>query len=380
MKTPHFFSFPRLDAVEPQEKDWQRLRVVTETRLTPEQLESLAQPERVFPLQRAVLAVHWHPEFVPMEVIATRIQRMFPNAEETLIIPTQHNELLELGPYSGVEVDCYSRGFDQKVQLLLHFRSDRVRQAHTLRAMLEHTRRYRASQLFDFMHAIVHPESEILFLAARETGASAELVQWIREHVRKIQLMIESLHDELPQDSLKNKILRDYFDALRGEEDDDRIDHAQSFLSHVKRLVKERFPLQYFYRTSEVIEEARSLGAGIVIPHPEQFWPILLADYDVDGFETWNPQSQRYTPFLITSLGRANQCLGPERRRKLIFMGDDTHMGEKVKDAAKRHPEKSSREIGWQPAWEDLEISKRVILAGMTREIVIREYRERLHG
>ncbi len=380
MQSPAAFSYAHLKDVQPEEKDWARLRAVIETRLTPEQLTALAEPQRIFPMQRSVLAVHWHPEFVPMDVIATRIQRMFPNAEDTLIIPTQHNELLEFGPYSGVEVDCYSRGFDQKVQLLLHFRTERVREAHTLRSMLEHTRRYRASQLLDFIHAIVHPESEILFLAARETGVSAELIQWIRTHVRKIQIMIEAMYDEIPRDSLKNKILRDYFDALLEDETEERIDQAQNFLSHVKRLVKERFPLHYFYRTSEIIEEARALGAGIVIPHPEQFWPILLADYDVDGFETWNPQSQRYTPFLITSLGRANQCLGFGRRQKLIFMGDDTHMGEKVKDAAKRHPEKSNREIGWQPAWEDLEIAKRVILAGMTRETVIREYRERLHG
>jgi hypothetical protein len=378
--TPTILSLARLETVEPSEADWARLRKVTETQLSPQQLQEIAEPEVIFPLQRSVLAVHWHPEFIPMEVIASRIHRMFPNAEETLIIPTQHNELMEFGAYSGVEVDCYSHGFNQKVQLLLHFRTDQVQNAHTLRAMLEHTRRYRSSQLFDFIHAIVDQDSEILYLAARETGANSDLVHWIRRHVRTIQIMLEELHDELPQNSIKNKILRDYFDDLRGIEDEERIDLAQNFLNHVKRLVKERFPLQYFYRTSEIIEEARSLGAGIVIPHPEQFWPILLADYDVDGIETWNPQSQRYTPFLITAVGRTNQCLGLGKRRKLIFMGDDTHMGEKVKDKTKRHPEKSSREIGLQPAWEDLEISKRVILAGMSRENVIREYRERLNG
>jgi hypothetical protein len=61
-------------------------------------------------------------------------------------------------------------------------------------------------------------------------------------------------------------------------------------------------------------------------------------------------------------------------------MGDDTHMGEKVKATAEQNPEKARREIGFQPAWDDLEISKRLILSGMSREIVIREYRERLLG
>jgi hypothetical protein len=78
----------------------------------------------------------------------------------------------------------------------------------------------------------------------------------------------------------------------------------------VKALVKVEFSLKYFYRTSEVIEEARALGAGIVIPHPEQFWPILLKEYDVDGIEVWNPQSRRYTEFLISVLNRRNQKRG----------------------------------------------------------------------
>ena len=133
-------------------------------------------------------------------------------------------------------------------------------------------------------------------------------------------------------------------------------------------------------RASSMTSEVRALGGGVIIPHPEQFWPILLADYDVDGYEVWNPQSQRYTDFLIAAVGRANACAGLSARRKLVFMGDDTHMGEKVKDIAQQNPEKSGREIGCQPAWDDLEISKRLILSGMSREIVIREYRERLLG
>ncbi len=45
----------------------------------------------------------------------------------------------------------------------------------------------------------------------------------------------------------------------------------------------------------------------MVIPHPEQFWPILLADYDVDGYEVWNPQSREYTDFLIRALDNQNK-------------------------------------------------------------------------
>ncbi len=353
---------------------------VVDTDLTEAQLAELANPRLVLPGQRCVMATHWHPEFVPMPVIRARIETMFPNMDEGLIIPTQHNEILEYDDFSGVEVDCYSHGFNLKVQLLLHFKTTRLGAAHTLRAMLKHTMTYRASQLFDFMHTITAPLEDRLEEAARETGADLDLVEFVRHHVTKIQRMVEEEQDRLPVDALKNKLLRNYFDALRPIFDGDLIDRAQTFLSAVKAIVKRHFSLHYFYRTSEVIEEARALGAGIVIPHPDQFWPILLADYDVDGSEVWNPQSQRYTDFLVATVGRANACPGLSKRRKLVFMGDDTHMGEKTKSPETQSEEKAAREIGYQPAWDDLDISKRLILSGMSREIAIREYRERLDG
>ena len=363
------------------EQDLAIFKALTNTTLSEETLDEIASPPFVLPGQRSVMAVHWHPEFVPMDVARRRVEGMYPNMSESLIIPTQHNEILEYdGEFSGVEVDCYSHGFNQKVQLLLHFKTERLREAHTMRAMLRHTRTYRASQLFDFMHTITAPLEDRVEEAAATTGADLELVEFVRHHVTKIQRMVEERQADLPEDALKNKLLRNYFNALRPSFDGGLIDRIQTYLSAVKAIVKRNFTLRYFYRTSEIIEEARSLGAGIIIPHPEQFWPILLADYDVDGYEVWNPQSQRYTDFLITAVGRANACLGPSSRRKLVFMGDDTHMGEKVKAVAEQNSEKARREIGFQPAWDDLEISKRLILSGMSREIVIREYRERLLG
>ncbi len=125
--------------------------------------------------------------------------------------------------------------------------------------------------------------------------------------------------------------MRGFLDAQRPRYGDRLIARVQSFAQSVKLRVKAQFPMQYFYRATEVIEEARSFGAGIVIPHPEQFWTILLADYDVDGYEVWNPQSQRYTEFLIDTLARKNRK-GWNDRRQLVFMGDDTHMSEKLRN------------------------------------------------
>ncbi len=156
------------------------------------------------------------------------------------------------------------------------------------------------------------------------------------------------------------------------------IDRTQTFLKAVKVRVKADFPLQYFYRTSEVIEEARALGAGIVIPHPEQFWPILLADYDVDGIEVWNPQSRKYTEFLISVINQKNRCGGISKRDLLIFMGDDTHMAEKTRAPEVLDREKARREVGHQPAWDDFSIRKALIRADTSRGRVIQEYKQRL--
>ena len=356
-------------------------RSVTSVDLTEEQVHRARTPGRVFRRQRSVLAIHWHPEFVPMEHCDARIKALFPASRDELVIPTQHNVLTERGGWAGVEVDCYSSGFNQKVQLLLHFRAERVAEAPTLRAMLDHTFRYRSSQLFDFMETLTKPRTARLAQAAEETGAGEELVAFVRAVTRKVEILLDRHHGSLPPAAIKNKLLRDFFDCLREDYGDGLINRAQIFLRSVKQIVKAGFPLKYFYRASEVIEEARALGGGVVIPHPEEFWPILLAGYDVDGYEVWNPQSQRYTDFLISVVNERNRRIDPLRpsaRRLLVTMGDDCHLGEKVKDPALQDKAKAAREVGYQPAWDDLGIGKKLITAGMDRDTVINEYRDRL--
>ena len=351
--------------------------------LTTEQVARVRKPAKVYKRQKEVLAVHWHPEFVPMEHVAARIAATFPAVQESLIIPTQHNVLMDFGDWAGVEVDCYSSGFNQKVQILLHFTRERAVQADTLKAMLAHTFKYRSSQLFDFIETITKPRRNRLERAAEQTGASGELVDFVRLYVKKIDKLLDTHLDDIPLDSVKNKLLRNFFDLLRPRYGDGLINRAQIFLKAVKGVVKEQFPLSFFYRASEVIEEARGLGGGIIIPHPEQFWPILLAGYDVDGYEVWNPQSLRYTDFLISVVNERNRRpdpLRPSRGRMLVTMGDDCHLGEKIKDPAYQDEAKAAREIGVQPPWSDLSVRKRLITADMDRPTVIREYAERLGG
>jgi hypothetical protein len=303
---------------------------------------------------------------------------MYPNQRKGLIIPTQHNVLMSYGQYAGVEVDCFASGFNQKVQILAHFKNEKLKDGHVFRSMLAHTFKYRSSQLFDFISTITKPDVKRIDEAALNTGADESLVGFVRIYVGKVEKLLDQHWDRIPPESVKNKILRNFFDTLRTTYSNMLINRAQTYLNEVKRIVKANFSLKYFYRTSEVIEEARSLGGRIVVPHPEQFWPILLTDYDVDGYEVWNPQSRRYTEFLISVVHDKNKRLGLSHGPLLVFMGDDTHMAEKVKDPEHQDKAKASREIGLQPAWDDLVLKKRLITANMDRDRVIDEYQSRL--
>lgn len=350
-----------------------------DTTLTPEQRRRIAGPARVWLRQECILAVHWHPEFLPLDLVMERVRALYPNSGPELIIPTQHNELLTLDGYVGAEVDCYARGFNRKVQLLLHFRADRMAGgAATLRSMLDHTFTYRSSQLGEYLDSLVEEGlAPRRAEAAANTGAGEDLVGFCRVFAAKLRTLLEENWADTPRAMAKNKLVRDFFDTLRPRFGDRVVDRAQVFLKEVKRLVKENFSLRHFYRASEFIEEARGLGGGVVIPHPEQFWPILLADYDVDGIEVWNPQSREYTEFLIHVVSRHNETRRT-KRPLLVFMGDDCHMGEKAKDPGAQDPEKAGREIGLQPAWDDPAIRKSLSLCNMGREKAIAEYAARL--
>jgi hypothetical protein len=360
--------------------DCKRFFELISTDLMPWQVEQVVTPSQVFARQEALLAVHWHPEFVPLELVRKRVDAMFPNRKEELLIPTQHNELMSWDGHSGVEVDCYSSGFNRKVQLLLHFTDDRVRDAGVLKSMLAHTFKYRTGQLFDFMHTITKPVEPRIQAAAKACGADAELVEFVRLGVSKVERLLDEHWADVPRQSVKNKLLRNWFDSLRPELGDVMIDRVQAYLKAIKEIVKQGFDLSFFYRASEVIEEVRGLGGCVVIPHPEQFWPILLRNYDVDGIEVWNPQSQEYTEFLISVVNEQNDRRQRAEPRMLIFMGDDCHMGEKTKPPVQQDAAKAGREVGLQPAWDDLAVRKRLIVNSISRHSVINEYRDRLAG
>lgn len=347
--------------------------------LTDTQIQQVVTPPFVLEKDEVVLAVHWHPEHVAMDLIEQRINAMFPNRRRELMIPTQHNQLMTRNGFTGVEVDCYSPEFNRKVQLLFHFEESKLEKADVLKSMLEHTHRYRSTQFYEFLETLLNPKfNDRIEKAVKETGAEKELVEFVLTYSKKLSIMVDRFHDETPIDAIKNKLLPNYFTMLQEFYDEHLISRALIFLKEVKKIVKKHFVLDYFYKTNEIIEEARLHNGGIVVPHPEQFWPVLLADYDVDGYEVWNPQSREFTDFLINVVNKKNRTREYQDRPLLVFMGDDTHMGEKTKDPRHQKAEKASREIGYQPAWDDLEIRKSLILANIDRERVIDEYTSRL--
>lgn len=367
-------------AEEITEWDLQIFEKLTAMELTPLQIERIVCPGKIFETEGSVLAIHWHPEMVPLPLVETRLRRVYPHACQTLIIPTQHNEILVYGNYAGAEVDCRADAFNRKIQILLHFRSEEIEKAHSLRSMIAHTRQYRQTQLFEFLETLVDPRHEgCLLEAARHTGTEEALVLFTGVLAGKLKRMIEWRSDSIPDMALKNKLVISYINAHREFYDAHAIDRSVIFAAGVKEVVKRRFRLDYFYEVNEIIEEARGLAGGVVVPHPEQFWPVLLADYDVDGYEVWNPQSREFTEFLIQTVIRKNKA-GQGGRRLLVMMGDDTHLSEKILDPEQQNPDKAAREIGHQPPWDDTAVRKILNMGDFDKRKVIDEYQARLAG
>lgn len=78
-----------LGAITPELTEWDQraYRRITSTQLSPEQTGRIVTPNQTYPRQTAVLAIHWHPEWIPIELTMARVDAMFPNTSDRLIIP-----------------------------------------------------------------------------------------------------------------------------------------------------------------------------------------------------------------------------------------------------------------------------------------------------
>jgi hypothetical protein len=321
------------------------------------------------------MALHFHPEWVPLPLIEKRLALSFPDAADRLVIPTQHNQIMSAGPWAGVEVDVHAPEYGEKIQLLIHLKADRLPRAATFKAMMERTFRYRALQLLDILEALTAPD-EAMAGQVKKAGLDDQALALASAAAGRLWRLIESqgVIGSPRSEMLKNRLLPDFMRERGSEIPPPLLDKALSVVKLVKAMVKKRLDPGRFHTAREVIEEARGLGAGVVIPHPPLFWPALLDNLDVDGWEVWNPSTPKHALFLIDCLGRAPKG----RRRLLALMGDDAHMSSKIRPDVMEDKSYREREIGFQPPWEDPEVQKALAALGQSRERTMDEYRSRL--
>ena len=71
--------------------------------------------------------------------------------------------------------------------------------------------------------------------AASATGAAEETVRFARLHALKLAALLERHHDRLPPAALKNKLVRNFLDAMRPRFGDRLVARVQAFVQAVNR-------------------------------------------------------------------------------------------------------------------------------------------------
>jgi hypothetical protein len=362
--------------IEIDDEDWCIFNSLTNIKLTKDEIQLAITPEQVDPEEKEIFAIHFHPEWVPMELIAERLKAAFPNAKERFVIPTQHNLLQSFDNFSGVEVDVFAHEYNLKIQLLVHINSKKLKKATTLISMIEQTFQYRALQLLDYLEQIIKPDI-LMQKEIKKLGTPKEVRDCTKYYATKLRLMIgESvIVSSNRREMLKNRLLTDYiFLKSAAYLKPPMMDSLLTYAKHVKNLVKLRLNPNRFHTAKNLIEEARSHGAGIVIPHPPRFWPALLDDLDIDGWEVWNSSTPDHTSFLIECLKRRKK----KKRDFLAFMGDDTHMSSKIRPDMSMKKGSPKTEIGFQPPWGNPAIKLALRDANQSRKRTINEYMARI--
>lgn len=373
---------------EPTEADCELFQRLVGTTISTRQQHILTTPRTTYPAQEQVLAIHWHPQHIPLQHAATRLQHLFPNAKEQLIIPTEHNVLHAWGEFAGVEVDCRDVRMSIKLQLLLHFCTERVVEAHTLQQMLHHTAHYRILQLKTLLQTAADPHhsqwKHRAERALRITKSNPDIITATAHYAAKLLALLKAENNSPATDERRSTLLRDFVEAQRATIGDNNVHQIHTYTKALRDSVKVDFSFDFFYEAQEFIEEAKALGGMVTIPHPEQFWPILLAGYNVDAIEVWNPQSRRHTGFLIDFITEENkrraQTKGFNQQQEiLITMGDDTHFAELLTPHAAPSATNFPRELGVQP-WDNNVLQKALQKAHRSRRSVMTEFRQRLRG
>ena len=344
----------------------------------------LSEPSQSFENQQEVLAIHWHPEFIPLDLAEKRLKSLFPRQEKSLVIPTEHNIILTMGEFAGVEVDCRVPQFYYPVQVLIHLSSHKLKEERSskLQAMVAETFEYTVDHFWELLLALCDREhrrrrEEI----RRESCFGSDTVSFVVERVKELKSLLDDCGEAIPRRALRSKLIYAYFQLLRSYYDPLKIKGAKLFLSKLKESMKAQRHWDRYFTIHEYIEESRLLGGASIIPHPEKFWPILLLDLDVDGYEVWNPQGGDYTEFLMSVVQEKNERLSSRELPFLATVGDDTHLGYKLHSLSSSTAQDGScREIGRQAPWERAKTRVLFQRNEMSRSKLIDEYRLRIRS
>jgi hypothetical protein len=378
-RRPHADPAPTPCDVEVSDWDEQTYALLVSSRLSPARRHAIAWPRQTYPDQDAVLATHWHPDGVPMELIRHRIGALFPSRTAELVIPTPHNRLAAYGELAGAEIDCYAPEIRDKVQLLIHLPRDRAARATALTGILEQAAETRARLLLRILEELdaAGPTKRLGRVATKIT-ADPSALEFVQLRARKLRALIDRNRSKTPAHVLRPRLFRLYLEALRGQCGDRIADQGQALIRALSKALKRDEPAASFHSIYDIITEVRAARGGVVVPHPQKFPGVLETNYDVDGYEVWSPGWPRKTSALIDAI--AERSASRKARPFLMFLADDCHLGEKLRPANLRCPKRAAREIGVQAGWDDPAIRSCLERAGVTRRGVIEAYRHRLLG
>lgn len=342
--------------------------------LNKDKTDKVTNPRFIMPEIENVLALHWHPENLSIETAVKRLSKTFPNATNKLIIPTDHNIFKSYQGISGTEIDCFAKELKKKVQLLIHIKDDNLKNSFTLKTMVNYSAEFSKKFLLFFLDSLIGKSTVSNFIWEK-VASEAVLDKKYYEEIRKLSKEFITLFESRKIDYflISNSLLVNFVCNILTKYNDLIKKQAKLFLLEFKKLCYIHFDTKFFYSVEDFVEEVQWSGGAISVPHPEQFWPILLTKYKFDGIEFWNPSSASYSELILDRIIRLNKY---KKEAVIPLVGDDTHFNKLVEEVSKnRIP---SRDLGYQPIWKSKIIQQILKRNSLCKQKIIDLYRERL--
>jgi hypothetical protein len=254
---------PGYDPRELNQWDQEAFERIISTELTEEQKARVVTPGLTFPGQKSLLAIHWHPEFIPSDLIAQRISACFRTARRSWSFPPSTTCLSRLGGLHWREVDCYAAGLIARCSCCcISIRTGWSGPPASRPCWSTRSNTGPGSFSNIWIRWL------ILFMTAVCRGPwppPARTRSWCASPgstAGKLKQLIEINQSIIDEETIKNKLLPDFFEELRAFYPERLINHAQSLLHAVKKIVKAQYNLTYFYRARNSSRKRGPWGAA----------------------------------------------------------------------------------------------------------------------